>query len=414
MAGMDVRFVRGGVAAHERPAPDSDPLLVARLRAEIERDGPITFARFMEVALYDPEGGYYAAPDARPTREGDFLTAPELHPVFGRLIGRQLTDIWDRLGRPDPFVVREHGAGAGTLGLTALEGMRLDGSPAVHAVRYQPVEINPYRAAELVERFAAAGFADRLGEPGGRMVGVVLANELLDAMPVHRVEVRDGRLREILVDWAEGFHDVLGEPTTPALARRLDDDGVVLAEGQRAEICLALDGWVAAIAADLEGGCVLVVDYGHPAAELYGPARASGTLLAYVGHRVHDDPYRSIGQQDLTAHVDLTAVERAALAAGLDVLGRTTQAELLAGLGIGEVLAEAARATTADLAGYLELRGAVVRLLDPRAMGAFKVVALGRGIAAEPPLAGFSFRLARRPVAPVEPDRRERGAIAHD
>jgi SAM-dependent MidA family methyltransferase len=395
---MEISFDRVRRSTVDPATVESDPALVSQLVAEIERGGPMTFARFMEVALYDPDRGYYTSATARPTREGDFLTAPELHPAFGRLVGRQLAEIWERLGRPDPFVVREHGAGAGTLGLTALEGLLADGSALVEAIRYQPIEVNRHRRAEMLERFEAADLADRIAEPSGRIVGVVLANELLDALPVHRVETRDGALLETFVDWdGSGFLDRAGPPSTPALAERLAAEGVALAEGQRAEICLAIGPWVAGVAADLVAGCLLVVDYGHPAPELYGPARADGTLRAYIGHRVHDDPYRHIGRQDLTAHVDVTALERAAETAGLTILGRTSQAEFLTGLGLGDLLAEAGRSTTAELASYLELRGAVVRLVDPRAMGAFRVVAAGRGIDPMPPLAGFSFRLPPRP-----------------
>jgi SAM-dependent MidA family methyltransferase len=396
-----------------------DPELVERLRAEIERDGPIPFARFMAVALYDRERGYYASPTARPTRAGDFLTAPELHPVFGRLVGRQLAEVWERLGRPDPFVVREHGAGAGTLGLAILDGLRVDRSGLADALRYQPVEVNPHRRAELHERFSAAGLADRLDEPTGPMVGAVVANELLDALPVHRVTVRAGRLRELLVTTtAGGFAEVDAPPTTPALAGRLADDGVALVEGQVAEICLELGPWVEAVAADLERGLALVIDYGHPAETLFGPRRRAGTLLAYARHRVHDDPFVEVGRQDLTAHVDLTALERAATRAGLDVLGRTSQAAFLAGLGLGDLLAAAgetpldgpgagvdgaaAHGAAAHGAGaldaYLALRSAVVRLIDPRAMGAFRVIALGRGLATAPPLRGFAFELPGRPA----------------
>jgi SAM-dependent MidA family methyltransferase len=142
---------------------------------------------------------------------------------------------------------------------------------------------------------------------------------------------------------------------------------------------------------------VLVIDYGHPAAELYGPDRREGRLRAYVRHTVHGDPYVHVGRQDLTAHVDLTAVERAAEVAGLDRLGTTSQAEFLAGLGIGDVLASAGLGPLDGAAAYLELRAAVIRLIDPRAMGAFKVMVLGRGLAPEPPLAGLSFRLPPRP-----------------
>ncbi len=375
-------------------------MLVERLRTMIEADGPITFARFMETALYDPERGYYRAAEARPTRTGDFLTAAELHPIFGRMVGRQLAEVWERLGRPDPFVLREEGAGAGTLGLTIHAGLVADGSGLAEALRYLPVEVNEHRLAELHRRFAEAGLAARLLAPDtvpGRLTGAILANELLDALPVHRLTVVDGALREILVGWDGRFVDVEAAPSTPALAARLEAEGVVLAEGQRAEVCLAVDPWVAGASATLERGLVLVIDYGHPAAELYGPDRREGRLRAYVRHTVHGDPYVHVGRQDLTAHVDLTAVERAAQAAGLDLLGTTSQAEFLVGLGIGDVLASAGLGPLDQAAAYLELRAAVVRLIDPRALGAFKVLVLGRGLAPEPPLAGLSFHLPPRP-----------------
>jgi SAM-dependent MidA family methyltransferase len=368
-----------------------DPELVERLRREIERDGPITFERFMTVALYDPEHGYYTRPEARPTRAGDFLTAPELHPVFGRMVGRQLTEMWERLDRPSSFVLREHGAGAGTLGLAVIQGLRTDRSALADHLRYEPVESNPHRLAELRARFAAAGLDDRLGEPDPEpIVGVVLANELLDALPVHRIEVRGGTLVETRVGWRDGgFVDIVGPPSTSALGGRLADDGVTLAEGQRGEICLALDPWVAEAAASLERGYLVVIDYGHPAAELYAPRRRAGTLLAYRGHRVSDDPYAAVGRQDLTAHVDLTALDRAATSSGLAPLGSTTQGRFLASLGMADVLAEAAHRTVDELGPYLELRASVVRLLDPRALGGFRVVVFGRGVPGLPRLRGL-------------------------
>lgn len=387
-----------------QPMPDpaavgEDPVLVDRLRSTIEAEGPITFARFMETALYDPDRGYYRASESRPTRSGDFLTAAELHPVFGRMVGRQLAEAWDRLGRPDPFVLREDGAGAGTLGLAVLAGLADDGSELVDAIRYLPVELNAHRLEELRRRFDDAGLASRLLDPArgtSPFTGAIVANELLDALPVHRLTVVDGELQEILVGWEDRFVDVLGPPSTPALAARLQAEGVELAEGQRAEICLAIDGWVADAAGSIDRGIVLVIDYGHPAADLYGPERREGRLRAYVGHTVHGDPYRHVGRQDLTAHVDLTAVERAAVAAGLDVLGSTTQAEFLAGLGLGGVLAAAALDPLGEPEPYLALRSAVVRLVDPRATGGFRVVLLGRGLPAGPLLAGLSFRLPPR------------------
>jgi SAM-dependent MidA family methyltransferase len=197
------------------------------------------------------------------------------------------------------------------------------------------------------------------------------------------VIIRGGELREVFVGLdADGrLIDIGAAPSTPLLARRLADDGVVLEDGQAAEICLAVDGWIRHVAAGLGRGAVLLIDYGHPADELYDPRRrAAGTLAAYLRHQVHDDPYRAIGRQDLTAHVDVTAIERAAIAAGLDHLGTTTQAAFLDRLGAGEILVGYQSGPGATLQGYLEARASLVRMIDPVAMGRFRVIVLGRGL----------------------------------
>lgn len=401
---MDPPSARTAATPGDDPA--GDPVLVDRLRAEIEKAGPIPFARFMEVALYDPDRGYYTGPAARPTREGDFLTAPELHPLFGRTLARQVAECWDRLERPDAFRLREYGAGAGTLGLTILEGLATEAPELARSILCEPIERNPHRRAELVDRFRAAGLEGRVasppppGRPAGPWTGLVLANEFVDALPVHRIVWRDGRLQEIFVGVeADRFVDVPGPPSTSALAARLAADGVRLVEGQRGEVCLAIDAWVADAIGTLERGYLIIIDYGHPAAELYGPRRLAGTLLGYRGHRVVDDPYVFVGRQDLTAHVDLTALERAARAAGGTVLGTTTQAEFLTGLGIGDELVAAGRGSTSALGDYLAARAAVLRLLDPAAMGRFRVVVVGREVPATPVLRGLGFRLRERSVA---------------
>ena len=226
----------------------------------------------------------------------------------------------------------------------------------------------------------------------------MIANEVLDALPVHRVEGRaDGEVDELFVDLdADGaLMSMAGTASTPALAARLQAEGIRLAPGQRAEVCLALDAWVAEAARGLDRGILLLIDYGHPAPALYEPSRGS-LLRAYVGHRVHDDPLVNVGRQDLTAHVDLTAVERAAVQTGLDRLGTTTQAAFLAGLGIGELLVGLQAGPGAKLQGYLEARAAVIRMLDPGVTGSFAVLAFGRGVPSDPSLAGFAYRLPAR------------------
>jgi SAM-dependent MidA family methyltransferase len=371
-------------AGLRREAPPSldvgdEPRLVELLRAEIAATGPIPFARFMERALYEPGLGYYAGRDARPGRGGDYLTAPETHPIFGWALSRQLDELWQILDRPDPFVVREHGAGRGALAAAILEGLERDGSPLRTALRYETVEVNDQRAADRAR---------------GQVLGAVIANELLDALPVHRVVSRNGVLRELYVDWdGDGFVEREGDPSTPRLVQRLRDEGVELTDGQRAEISIALDGWIERAASELARGMLLLVDYGYPAKELYSPRRRDGTLLAYVRHRAHDDVLRNVGRQDLTAHVDLTAVERAAARSGLVKLGETTQAEFLVGLGIGEMLAAIQSDPSTSIETYLGLRSSVVRLLDPAATGKFAVMAFGRGLPTDVRLRGFGFRL---------------------
>jgi SAM-dependent MidA family methyltransferase len=380
-----------------------DRALLGRIRDEIRASGPMPFARFMELALYDPDGGYYRSASARPGRGGDFITAPELHPIFGETLAAAVVAIWRDLAEPGRFVIREHGAGDGALAVPLLDAAVAMEPRLGPALRYQPVDVDPRRIETVQARLATAGLASHVDGDLDRSTGfdgVVIANEVLDALPVHRVRDREGRLREIAVDLGpdDAFVEVEIDPSTAALAQRLMADGVELVDGQTAEICLALDDWVAAAAAPLRRGVLLLIDYGFPAAELYDPVRRrDGTLRAYLRHQVNDDPYRHVGRQDLTAHVDVTAVERAAHAAGLTTLGITTQAEALVGLGIEARLQaiQADPATTVET--YTLVRSALMRLLDPAAMGRFRVMAYGRDWPASAPrLDLFAFRLPER------------------
>ncbi len=371
-----------------------DAELAARIRDEIRGYGPMPFARFMELALYDPAGGYYRAEAVRPGRGGDFLTAPELHPIFGELLARAVKDAWDRLGRPEPFVVVEHGAGEGVLAVPLLGAL-----PA--SIRYRPVEVDDRRLVRLRGRLASAGLADRLDDGSAEepFDGVLIANEVLDALPVHRVRQRGSDLRELALDiGADGaIVEVEIPPTTPALAERLVIEGIELVDGQTAEICLALDDWIATASAPLRRGLLFLVDYAAPAAELYDPVRRrDGTLRAYVRHQVHDDPYRFVGRQDLTAHVDVTAVERAARTAGLTTVGITTQAEALMGLGIEDRLREIQADPATTFEEYALLRSALLRLLDPAAMGKFRVMVFARDWPDGEPPAIVAYRLPPR------------------
>jgi SAM-dependent MidA family methyltransferase len=341
--------------ADDRRWADSEPRLVEALRDEIlaAPGQRITFARFMERALTEPGLGYYATSELRPTRGGDFLTAPELHPFFGRCIGRVVSEAWEG-SASSPFRVLEYGGGRGTLRNDATDGLgfHLD-----------------WRRADLADR----------SDDDGTPADLVIANEYLDALPVHRLR-REGGLREAWVGWQDDwFCELLAEPSTPELAAYLAADGVELREGQRAEVCLAAPRWLGTAAARLSpGGVIVVIDYGHDAAELYGPRRMAGTLLTYRGHEVGDDPFDAVGHRDLTAHVDISALERAAEATGLALIGSTTQGRFLARLGLGEMLAELGRRPGVEPQAYLDARASVARLLDPRQLGGFRVLAWGR------------------------------------
>ena len=227
----------------------------------------------------------------------------------------------------------------------------------------------------------------------------MLANEVLDALPVHRVRRRGDELRELAVDLGGdgAFVETEIAPTSDDLAARLAAEDIDLVDGQTAEIALALDDWIAGAAAALDRGVLLLIDYGFPARELYDPVRRrDGTLRAYLRHQVGDDPYRFVGRQDLTAHVDVTAVERAATAAGLEIIGVTTQAEALMGLGIESRLREIQADPATTIEEYTLLRSALMRLLDPAAMGRFRVMAFGRRWPAGTPLDLFAYHLPGR------------------
>ena len=373
------------MTSERRPAE-----LVTLIRAEIEAapDRRITFARFMDRALYEPTLGYYRQRADRPTDAGDFLTAPETHAIFGWTVARRIERMWADLGEPDTFSLIEYGAGSGTLAISILEGLRRHGSSRLlTAIRYEPVEANHHRLADLQRRFEEAGFADRLARissPADGTVpvtGVLIANEFLDALPVHRFVVRGGEALELFVTWRDRFVEVVAAPSTPALAQRLADDGIdpaKLAEGHVGEICLDLEPWLEEAAERLARGYVLAIDYGYEAAELYGPRHLAGTLLGYRGHRVVDDPFTDPGAIDLTAHVDFTALQVLGERRGLRSVALTTQSEFLVTSGLELELRALQESPETTAAEYLRARSGIVRMLDPRHMGKFRVLTLER------------------------------------
>ena len=385
--------------SREKSPPDaaidtaSAAALSQLMRGEIAARGPMSFARFMERALYDPAHGYYTASPARPTRQGDFLTAPELHPIFGRTLAVQVDEMWRRLNEPADFTLREYGAGSGALFLAIVDGLVRIDSALASTIRYEPVDFARQRAL-IQERMRAAGRADRLVPIARRnqpLTGVVLANEYLDALPVHRIIQLKGELREIHVDWRDDqFVEVAGPLTDERLATWFDDAGVELADSQHAEINLAMLDWVAQLAARIEHGYVLIVDYGSGAKDLYDPARRpTGTIRAFAGQRVSSDVLSGPGTRDITSHIDFDALERRARACEFEVVGRRHSNEFLLAAGLDGTYAQSRAETDSDWDAALTLRSAVHRLLDPGALGGYLVSVLAKNVALDGPLIGF-------------------------
>ncbi|MBK1630885.1 SAM-dependent methyltransferase [Thiohalocapsa halophila] len=376
-------------------APDVDAAahserLCALIRQEIAAaGGALPFDRFMELALYAPGLGYYAAGSAKLGPAGDFATAPELSPLFGRCLATQAGEVLAALGGGD---ILELGAGSGALAAEVLSALAAAGQPPQ---RYWILEPSPDFAERQRQQLAerVPDLLDRVAwvhQPPAALRGLVLANEVVDALPVQRfcvppgaapAAVRDA-VREILVGCdGDGFAEIQAAPATPGLADAIDDLGLpaaTLAGGLCGEINLRLPPWLALLAERLDAGMVLIIDYGYPRGELYLPQRRDGTLLCHHRHRAHADPYVHIGLQDITAHVDFTAVAAAGSAAGLALAGYTTQANFLIGCGLDRHL----HAAAGDPEALLDLAAGAKQLVLPAAMGErFQALALTRALA---------------------------------
>src|SRR4051794_17203454 len=383
------------------PFDVGNPNLVSVIRDEIEAArGRIPFAHFMELALYHPQWGYYRSSRRRPGRPGDFLTAPETHPFFGITLARQIAECWERLDRPHPFVIREYGAGIGGLAWDIIGGLTQEAPACRAALEYRLIESNPHRMQESLEAFRVTGLDDVVrGEDASAdlesITGVVLANEVADAFGVHRLIWQDGRLHEGWVVWRGGrFAEEIGalspQVATATPEAMLGEHGITLAEGDRIEISPAAATWFAAAARGLARGYAIVIDYGYAAAELYRGHRLEGLVRAYRGHTVSDDPFGYAGEQDLTAHVDFSALRRAGEAEGLTFVGQTTQAAFSTSLGLGDLLVKLGQDPETVLPEYLAARSAIFHLIDPGGMGRFGVLLMARNAPVSPPLQGLT------------------------
>jgi len=348
-----------------------------------EAGGAIPFADFMALCLYHPQYGYYMAPRDRIGREGDFFTSSSVHALFGRLIARQLRQMWELLGGGS-FVVAEQGAGEGHLALDILNAVREESPDFYEQLHYHLVEISTDNRARQAQQLA--GHSERVGwcalEELAGMEGCILSNELADAFPVHLVEKRDGELREVYtVNGEDGFAEELHPLSTPAIAEHFRWLGVSPTEGNRAEVNLQAVGWIRDLGRLLKRGFVLTVDYGYPAAELYAPWRRNGTLMCYHRHTSSDNPYQQVGCQDITAHVDFTALQRAGEEAGLQPIWFGEQYRFLLGLGFVEALLELqARETDEKSARALRLTLKNLILPDGGMGETFKVLIQGKDV----------------------------------
>jgi len=373
------------------PEPSPEELahsarLAQAIRAEIAVNGPMEFARFMELALYAPGLGYYSAGRTKFGADGDFVTAPELGNVFARCVARACAPVIEAIGAGDAIVF-ELGGGSGALCVDLMRALAaLDRVPARYLLLEPSATLRETQqkrvAANLPGLLAArVEWLDRPLEAPWR--GIALANEVIDALPTFRFVKRDREVwsEHVVVD-ANGDFKLIDRPAEAWLAaavahveRRL---GRELPSGYRSEVLPQLPAWIDAVIGTLQQGLALFVDYGYPRAAYYAPERRDGTLICHYRHHAHADPLHWVGLQDLTAFVDFTALAEACVAIGLDLESYSTQAQFLLACGLAEVMDEE---RPADAAAQYNFSQQVKRLMLPGEMGErFAVAAFARGI----------------------------------
>ncbi len=372
----------------ELPSPDANALahsqqLTDRIREAIAAgSGWISFERYMDLALYAPGLGYYSAGARKLGAAGDFTTAPELSDLFGHTLAQQVAEI---LGEGLTEIL-EVGAGSGALAASLLEELeRLDALPTRYLIlelsadlRERSRDTLAARVPHLLERVAW------LNQLPPSFSGVVLGNEVLDAMPVHLIQKNPGSTDEIGVEFSDGEFRYAHRPASEVLLQTVAT--LHLPDNYRSEIGLAAEGFMRSLGACLTKGVAIFIDYGFSSDEYYHPQRNEGTLMCHYRHRANTDPFFLPGLQDITAHVDFSAIAKAATGAGLQLAGFTTQANFLINCGITEILS---RMPASDSLRYLPLSNQATRLLSPAEMGdLFKAIAFSRDF--DNPLLGFA------------------------
>ncbi len=368
----------------------SDRLLEQIRQAITRSGGRIPFDQFMELALYAPGLGYYVAGSRKFGEAGDFVTSPEVSPLFAQCLARQAREVLAALGGGD---ILEFGAGSGVLAADMLaELARLDALPD----SYQILEISPdlrqrqtetllQRVPDLLPRVK---WLDHLPQT---FSGMVVANELLDALPVSRFRIGAEGIEECYVELdGEGLQEVFAPAESPGLAKAVSAISSAAGgfeEGYVSEVNLRQASWLRALSAMLGQGAVLLIDYGYPQSEYYHAQRSRGTLMCHYRHRAHADPFRWVGLQDITSHVDFSAAAAVGVESGFNLAGYTTQAHFLMANGLGEIVAAS---DPNDLARHMALVQGVKRLTLPSEMGErFKVLGLTKALQTE--LSGFGL-----------------------
>ncbi len=356
------------------------------IKAEIRKKGRLTFAEFMDLALYHPELGYYTSGAARIGKHGDYYTSPSVDPAFGEVLAGFISKSARLIGE-ERFRIIEFGGGEGALASDILASLERDHPEFYNKVEYLIIEKRETAQSRtdgpLVKHGHKIRFAARADDidPGGEY-GVVLSNELVDALPFHRIVFSGGSMKEIFVTLRNGeFAEIYDEPSTQELHEYFDGYGINFLEGQEAEVNLNAAGWIAEAGRMLKNGLILTIDYGFLAPALYSPERMKGTYKCMYMHNIHDGPYVNIGRQDITAHVDFSNLVRSGEALGLGTVKYTTQGQFLIDWGVLDIMEKESGNTDAPGQGRNK---AIKNLFLPGSMGSsFKVLLQSKNINAE-------------------------------
>lgn len=345
-------------------------ILKQKIIEKIQTSGAIPFDEFMEMALYYPERGYYTRDSALIGRKGDFYTSPHLHRIFGAMLGRQIYEMWQIMERPELFYIVEMGAGSGYLAKDMLDYLfsSVSCKNFSESIEYVIVEVSPSlkRAQmELLRDFEGkVRWVESINQlPEDSIKGCFMSNELIDAFPV-KIVVMDSWLHEIYID-TDGIELIeVKRQCSEEIIAYLNEFAIKLPEFYRTEVNLRIKEWLGEVSAVLSEGFVLTVDYGYPAWDYYNEDRSRGTLLCYYKHQLNEDPYINIGQQDITAHVNFSALKKWGELSGLKTVGFCPQGIYLVSLGIDEVMKELF-GDTHDAFETAKIKG----LLLPQGMG---------------------------------------------